>query len=104
MFCFANFISTCNNDIFFEECLEKGIIHFFELMLEFQETSLVLSIIDSLSFLLKNEKIKFQIIQKSNIPKIIESLQHHPNAKIYDRCFDLLEKYFETDLITNEKI
>ena len=50
---------------------------------------------------LKNEEIKFQIIQKSNIPKIIESLQHHPNAKIYDRCFDLLEKYFETDLITN---
>lgn len=75
-------------------------------MLDFQEVSIVLAILDSIEKVLKScdlgfkdaESVKIkEIVLNSDLGRNLEALQYHPTQKVFERSAFLLEKYFETE-------
>ena len=75
-------------------------------MLDFQEVSIVLAILDAIEKVLEScnvglrgvesDRIK-EIVRTSDLGRNLEALQYHPTQKVFERSGLLLEKYFDAE-------
>ena len=80
-------------------------------MIEFSEPKMVLLILESIEKILiygesttdsNGFNLLFNKIQTTNIPKILQDLQMNPIQKIYETAGYIIEKYFESELLTEK--
>lgn len=75
-------------------------------MLDFQEVSIALAILDAIEKALESCNVGLSEIERDRIKEIVicsdlernlEALQYHPTQKVFERSGLLLEKYFDTE-------
>lgn len=83
------------------------------LQYQFQDEFVIVRILEGLTKILNlgNEIYKLRgvnpmknIVENEGIPKILESMQHHPNDRIYKLAFGILDLFFsdEKNAIQNQ--
>ncbi len=86
--------------------LTPTLLSFFCSMLDFQEVSIILAILDAVEKIFEKINNEFTGLQENQLRKIVsdsslgknlEALQDHPAQKVFERSRFLLESYFDIE-------
>ena len=94
-----------------EKLIDRGIFDIYYDIMNFGEPKMLIMSLESVEKILIHGEntpdlngcnILLEKVQSSKIPKYLQELQLNPEQKIFDLAGYIIEKYFESELITND--